>query len=139
MINGFIDRKKSTINETDEMQVNLQVSDPVVKSGVVIHHKNVSSHHLKPIHITLKIVRLILLIQIYLCCNNIFSKLRQELLFVFSILTTLKKNNNSMLTGDYNTVKMQADISGSKRKYISTVCGVSGHNARNKAKCIKHQ
>jgi len=114
MVNGFIDRKKSDIDNTnDENKENLSVSDPLVrKRRGRPPHKRIKSA-LENAHHSTK--------------NSAFNPPDPNL---------QSSSKIPLHTHDVNNHEQDDDMSEntSKRKYICKVCGESGHNARNHQK-----
>ncbi|CAG8647306.1 8829_t:CDS:2, partial [Funneliformis caledonium] len=123
MVNGFINCKKNDIDDTnDENKENLSVSDPLIRKWRRRSpHKRIKSA-LENAHHSTKISAL----------NppdpNLQSSSRIPL-YAYDV-SNHGQDNDHMALDDIGE-------NTSKRKYICKVCGEPGHNARNKAKCIK--
>ena len=146
MINSFIDCKKDGIVNINE---EMRIADPFVqKRRGRPPSKRIKSSSERTSHINTKNSA------INPTDPNLFIRVSDQpssLRIPFSVIepSNIERTNNvegcNSVGGNNNNEECNnvgryvADENSCKRKYICKICGESGHNSRNKAKCSKQQ
>ena len=130
MVNGFIDRKKNDIEDVngENEEANLQILDPLVQKrrGRPANKRIKSSSESNSRYVTKNSA-------INPSDPNLYVReVQQQASSSRTPFSVLNTNTN-----DLNTQSHEMNENTKRKTYICKVCGQSGHNARNKAKCSK--